>query len=212
MRWPVYNDPLDSEQYHGTIVADASIQSNLPVLHWFIENPRGADAATGARGSFFYLGEFYDNVDANQHGQSSGGFPKKSYDIDFNEDNRFKWAEDEIRVRDINILTNWADKGKFRNTLAYEMYRNAGVPYLFAFPVRIQQNGEFFSTADIVEDSDDRTLERLGLNPDGAVQNVHHIYRANEEKKNRKWEDQSDLKALYQATKLSRRGLDQFRL
>ena len=90
MRWPVYNDPLDSEQYHGTIVADASIQSNLPVLHWFIENPRGADG-NGARGSFFYLGEFYDNVDANVHGQSSSGFPKKSYDVDFNEDNRFKW-------------------------------------------------------------------------------------------------------------------------
>jgi hypothetical protein len=55
MRWPIYNDPLDSERYYGTIVADASIESNLPVLHWFIENPRGADGA-GARGAFFYLG------------------------------------------------------------------------------------------------------------------------------------------------------------
>ena len=136
MRWPLFADPIDSDQYHGTIVADPSLQSNLPVLHWFIESPRGADGATGARGSFFYLGEFYDNVDANIHGQSSQGFPKKSYDLDFNEGNRFRWKEGEGRVRDVNLLSIWADKGKFRNTLAYDMYRESGSPYLFAFPVR----------------------------------------------------------------------------
>ncbi len=52
-----------------------------------------------------------------------------------------------------------------RYPVFYEMYRDAGSPSFFAFPVRVQKNGEFFSIADMVEDADDRTLERLGLNP-----------------------------------------------
>ena len=119
------------------------------------------------RGSIFYLDQFYDNVNADDHGQSTRNFPKKSYDLDFNQGNRFEWQDGERRVRDINLITNWGDKAKFRHVLAYEMYRNAGSPSLFAFPVRVQKNGEFFSVADMIEDADDRTLERLGLNPEG---------------------------------------------
>ncbi len=188
MQWPLFADPFDSERYYGTIVDDPSIQSTMTVLHWFIENPRAAEAATGGRGAFFYLGEFYDNVPADIHGQSSSGFPKKSYDIDFNAGHRFKWKEGEARVRDINLLGNWADKGKFRNAIPYDMHRDAGAPYLFAFPVRLEQNGEFFSIADIVEDADDRTLERLGLNPDGSLYKMYSTFTRSvtaEEKKSR---------------------------
>ena len=35
----------------------------------------------------------------------------------------------------------------------------------FAFPVRIQRNGQFFSVAEVVEDGDDRWLERVGRDP-----------------------------------------------
>ena len=211
-RWPLFAYAEDSDEYLGTMVSDPMVTSNLTVLHWFIDDSsfRSAASARGGRGSFFYLNEFYDNVNADDHGQSTRNFPKKSYDLDFNQGNRFLWQDGQQRVRDINLLTNWGDKAKFRHALAYEMYDKAGSPAFFAFPVRVQKNGEFFSIADMVEDADDRTLERLGLNPDGALYKMYDGLTTSSqgawEKKSRQWEDKSDLAALQEATRL--RGED----
>ena len=115
----------------------------LPVLHWFTSNAAGAGTATGSRGSVYYEGEFYDNVLFTLHGQSSSGFPKKSYNIDFNRTQRFRWSTNAPRVADIDLLTNWADKSKVRHVLGYEVMRQAGVAAHFAYTVRVQQNGKF---------------------------------------------------------------------
>jgi hypothetical protein len=197
-RLPPYPDPLDSEQYYGTMVGDPTVVSNLPVFHWFVENLTAAGTWAGTRCSLFFGGEFYDNIRFDLHGQSTAGFPKKSYDVDFNSDHRFKLSADYKRMKDINLLTNWADKSKLRNTLAYETFRDAGTGYHLAFPVRIQKNGAFFSVADFVEDADDRWLERLGLDPEGALYKQYDgLYDAAKgEKKTRKSEDHSDLAAL----------------
>ena len=184
----------------GTIPA---IESNLTVLEWFIQNPSAANNTTGTRGALYYLGQFYDNVHFNRHGQSTGGFVKKSYNIDFNKTQRFQWTldPDVPRVADIDLLTNWADKSKVRHPLAYEIMREAGVPAHFAFTVRVEQNGSFFSVADFVEDGDDRYLERAGLNPEGALykaysSNLTGSANSGFEKKNRRFEDNSDLQEL----------------
>ena len=44
-RWPIFSSATDSEEYLGTVVADPSIQSALPVLHTFIQNQSAADTA-----------------------------------------------------------------------------------------------------------------------------------------------------------------------
>ena len=146
----------------------------------------------------YFLGEFYDNILTDLHGQSTSGFPKKSYDFDFNAGARFRWKAGEKRIKDLNLLTNWADKSKARNTLAYEVLRDAGAPYHFAFAVRVQQNGAFFSTADMVEDGDDRMLERNGLDPDGAFYKIYNSLDSTSgaSKKTRKGEGTADLQAL----------------
>ncbi len=197
-RAPPFDDPLDSEQYFGTIVEDPTVVSNLPVLHWFVEDPAAAATWTGTRCSVFFAGEFYDNVRFDLHGQSTSGFPKKSYDVDFPSDHRFRLSTDYKRMKDINLLTNYADKSKVRNTLAYETFRDAGTGYHLAFPVRVQRNGAFYSVHDFVEDGDDRWLERLGLDPEGALYKQYDgLYdAANGEKKTRKYEDYSDLAAF----------------
>ena len=216
MRWPLFVHETDSEQYLGTMVTDPSIQSQIPVLHWFIDdtNFRRAGTAIGGRGSLFYLDQFYDNIRADDHGQTTRSFPKKSYDLDFNQDRRFRWKDGERRVGDINLITNWGDKAKFRHALAYDMYRDAGSPAFFAFPVRVQKNGVFFSTADLIEDADARTLERLGLNPDGALYKMYDGLNSSShsawEKKTRRWEDKSDLSELQQATLLEGNAWVQF--
>ena len=71
---------------------------------------------------------FYDNCYVNIHGQSSRGFPKKSYDIDFNPGHNFRWKQGEPKADDINLLTTYPDKAHMRNYLAYETYHDAGDP------------------------------------------------------------------------------------
>jgi len=196
-RAPLYTDFNDSDEYFGTI-ADAPLvaTSNLPVLHWFVENYSAANTRGGTRASYYYLGRFYDNIQVDLHGQTTSGFSKKSYDIDFNKGNRFKWKDEEGEVKDINLLTNWADKTKMRNTFAYEMFRNAGAAHHFAFPVRVQQNGVFFSIADMVEDGDDRFLERIGLDGDGALYKMYNKLTGPGSKKTRLYEGTADIQTL----------------
>jgi len=198
-QFPLFADPLDSPQYFGTVALDTSIVSRLPVVHWFVESPSAANNRTGTRACLWYLDRFYDNIHVNRHGQSTGTFPKKSYNLDFNRGNRFVFREGEDPVKDVDFLTNWADKSKCRNTLAYEFYEHAGSPCHFAFPIRVQQNAAFFSVADMVEDGDDRYTDRVGLDPDGALYKMYNrcdSWTSGVEKKTRKEEDNSDLQAL----------------
>ena len=170
---PAYRARLDSHQYFGTVARDSGIRSSLSVLHWFTRNVSAAGSSGGSRGAVYYNGEFYDNVLFRRHGQSSAGFPKKSYNIDFNRTQRFRWNANAPRVADIDLLTNWADKSKVRHVLAYEVMREAGVAAHFAYTVRVQHNGDFFSTADLVEDADETYLKRAGLNRAGALYKVY---------------------------------------
>ncbi len=212
-RFPRFEAPTDSEEYFGTVIADPSVSSNLPVLHWFARNRNQAFTRSGTQGSLFYDGEFYDNVRFDLHGQSSGGFPttKKSIDVDFPRDHRFRWQEDIPRMKDFNLLTNFADKSKLRNTLAYEQRALIGDGYHLAEPVRVQHNGEFFAVYDFVEDGDDRWLERLGLDSEGALYKMYNrLDRAQGEKKTRKDESLTDLAELVDGLNLSGEALETF--
>ena len=195
---PPYADPNDSDRYYGTIANSGITTSNLSILHWFVESPSAANTRGGTRSSFYYLGRFYDNIQTDLHGQTTSVFAKKSYDIDFNKGNRFTWKDGANKAKDVNLLTNWADKTKMRNTMAYEVFRDAGAAHHYAFPVRVQQNAVFFSVADMVEDGDDRYLERIGFDPEGALYKMYNSLNGTSgtSKKTRQDEDKSDLQAL----------------
>lgn len=216
---PPFRAPLDSPQYFGTVAHDDRIQTALPVLHWFTSSPSAAGTATGSRGAVYFDGEFYDNVLFTLHGQSSAGFPKKSYNLDFNRPQRFRWSREAPRVADIDLLSNWADKSKARHVLAYEVMRLSGVAAHFAFTVRVQQNGNFYSTADLVEDADEIYLERAGLNPNGALYKVYdnllnkaagNTGTSGVEKKTRRSENNSDLQALINGLALTGAALEKY--
>ncbi|MCH2332225.1 MAG: lamin tail domain-containing protein, partial [Roseibacillus sp.] len=61
-RSPAFPDPIESAQYHGTVVDDPSITSSLPVLHWFVQNPSASDTRAGTQASLYFAGQFYDNI------------------------------------------------------------------------------------------------------------------------------------------------------
>jgi hypothetical protein len=208
-RSPAFLDPLNSPQYDGTVVTDLSLNSPLPVLHWFVENPGAANSDAGTRCSFFWDGQFYDNVGIYLHGQSSRGFPKKSYNIDFNPGHNFKWAPGEPRADDLNLLTTYPDKAQMRNILAHGTYRDADCPCHWVFPVRVQQNGAFWGTAHAMENGDEDWLIRMGLNAEGALYKMYNSFTSpadatnGAEKKTRRYEDNADLLALYNGVSLS---------
>jgi len=215
-RFPAHIDLLNSPKYCGTVVDDPSLTNPLPVLHWFIENPQAANTDVGTRCSLYYDGQFYDNVLINIHGQSSRGFPKKSYDIDFHPGHNFKWAEGQPRADDINLMTTYPDKAQMRNILAYETYRDAGCAYHWVFPVRVQQNGAFWGTAHVMENGDEDWLIRMGLNPEGALYKMYNRFNSpshannGAEKKTRKYEDNSDLSELFEGLSLSGAARQQY--
>jgi len=198
-RLPAYLDASDMPRYFGTVAVNATTAtSQLPVLEWFVQGAAASGPAMSAqRACCYYLTNFYDNIGISGHGQSSTGFPKHSYDFDFTGEKRFLWRDGERRVKDINLISDYADKTKTRNTLSHWVGQQAGTPYHFAFPVRVQLNGSFYGLMDMVEDGDDRMLERNGLNPEGALYKIYNTDNVTaSEKKTRKEEGFDDLRAL----------------
>lgn len=206
---PLYHDAKDSAQYFGTVakgtkglIAGSEVipapleNSRLPIFHMFIERPTAAESASGTRCSIFYLNEFYDNVRADLHGQSTSGFPKKKpLNFDSNVHQRFKFKEGFARIKDMDLLTNYADKSKVRNHMAWDMYGRSGVPAHTSFPVRVQLNGAFHGTWDLLNDPDEEFLKEEGLNPEGALYKMYDNLTATSqgEKKTRTWEPKTDL-------------------
>lgn len=217
-RSPAFRDRDNSPEFFGTVVKDPSVVSEAPVFEWFIRPDRYTRLLSfqTVRGGVYYLGEFYDNVEFTIHGQSTAFFAKKSFNIDFNSGRGFRWKGQERRVKDIDLIANWGDKSKSRLPLAFEVMRDAGVPTHFAFSVRVQQNGEFFSVADLVEDADDRCLERAGLNPDGVLYKAYDNLLRPEDlggddgmtKKTRKDEPNDDLHAFVAG--INQEGVDRW--
>ncbi|MGC8742605.1 MAG: lamin tail domain-containing protein [Verrucomicrobiia bacterium] len=197
-RWPVFAVTNDSEEYLGTIIADPSINSLLPVMHLFVENVSAAETRAGTRCSLYYLGEFYDNIFIHLRGQSSSGWVKKGFNLDFNRDHRFKYSTNGMRVKDIRIMSNYGDKSRMRNTLFYDFAARVGCDGHFAFPIRVQRNAQFHGVFDLMEDSDDLMLSRLGRDPNGALYKMYNNMSSvsGNEKKTRKWEGTADLQSL----------------
>jgi hypothetical protein len=200
-RLPTFENPLGSPEYFGTIVYVPET-NNLPVLHWFIQNPTGPNTAAGGRvaSSIFFKGQFRDNVRAFLHGQSSSGFNtlKKSYNFDLNPGENLEVWEDAPDVDDFNLLTTYADKSHMRNMINYQTYIDAGMPAHRTFAVRVQQNGTFFAVYNFGENGDANYLQRIGFDENGAF---YKMYNSAEnttgvEKKTRKNETNADLQAL----------------
>jgi hypothetical protein len=207
-RGPSYLDALDSPQYYGTVISVPSITTDLPVIHWFVQDPNAAATDAGTRTSLYIDGTFYDNVQVDLHGQSTTQpqFLKKSFNFDANSGLKFEFDGALGEVSDFNLLTNFTDKTYYRNTMAYELYTAAGGPGLLAYSTVVYRNGAYYGMYDLVEEAQSEYLERVGLDPDGALYKMGNGFNSTTfevEKKTRKTEDSSDLQALIDSAWLS---------
>lgn len=199
-RWPLFTDPLNSPEYLGTVVANPGVSSQLPILQWFVADTAAANTVSGTRCSVFFLDEFYDNVFVRIRGNTSLGWPKHHYKFDFNSGNHFRFDPNQGRVEEFNLNSTYSDKAYIRQVLSAETYRDTGGAYGIAFPMRVQQNGAFFSVAVFVEQPDEDYLERNGLDPYGALYKMadYNVMTSvsGAEKKTRLYENTSDLQAF----------------
>lgn len=200
-RFPLFEVSNDSEEYFGTVYHNSefdTLNPDLVMFQTFFENPNAKNNDSGTLGSLYYNGEFYDNVRFDLHGQSSRGFPKKALDVNLPEDHRFRLNDSEPTFKKFNLLSNYADKSKLRNSLSWQTRRLTGVPSATAFPVLVYENGEFFQLADFVEDADDRFLERNGLDTNNPVYKIYNTFGSvgNAEKKTAREEGSDDLAAF----------------
>ena len=205
-RAPLFLEPLDSPEHYGVAIADPGAQNQLPVIHWFVQNPGSANNTSGTRCSVWYLGQLYDNVHVRIRGGSSTAWPKKSYKFDFNNGDHFRFDPAIGRVEEINLNTTYGDKAFVRQPLSYETYADAGAPGCISFPIRVEQNGAFFSVAACVEQVDEQFLERFDYDPEGALYKMFNEVTSsnwNVEKKTRLWEGNGDLAALVSGVQLS---------
>ncbi|MCH2111435.1 MAG: CotH kinase family protein [Planctomycetes bacterium] len=212
-RLPLYLDAMNSPEFFGTVVDEASISSAIPVYHWYTESPNAANQTSGTRSSLMVGEEFYDNIFTRKRGGSSASWPKKSYKFDFNTGDRFRFDETEGRVEEFNLNQTWSDKAYFRRVLCWEVYQAAGLVSSLSFPIRLQQNGAFHSLTTFVEQPDADLLSRNDLDEEGALYKMYNTLNsayAGVEKKTRKHEGNSDLQNLVTGCRLNGTALDNY--
>ncbi len=200
--FPAFATEAD-EEFTGTIFVEEPIDTKINVFHWFPEEARKAETASGTRGSVYYNGEFYDNVFTRLRGGTARSWPKKSYKVEFSEDHHFKFDPDLPRVDEFNLNATYTDKSYARAILTTELHQAAGSPSPITFPLRVHQNGKFYSVALFVEQPDRDFLRRTGLDPDGSYYkaNPGSFYKGTGsfEKKTRREETKDDVNEFISA-------------
>jgi len=204
---------IQSPEYFGTVVADPSIHTALPVFQYFVENTGAAGRRSGTRASVFYDGEFYDNVFVRLR----GGYTTHGRKFEFNDGHHFRFDPGLPLVDEINLNEQGGDPTYIRQVLGWETYVNAGQPGCLSFPMHVRRNGSYHAIRIFIEQPDRDLLRRNNLDPDGALYKMYDdlqdgridgegIHR----KKTRLDEDSSDLLALAGGIDTRNSNRDQF--
>ena len=214
-RAPMFANEDTTAEYFGTMIPDPSIDTQLPVLHRFVEQPSRSNTTRGTRASVFYDGEFYDNIFLRSRGGTAQSWPKKAFKFEFNDDHHFRFRADMPRVDEINVNTTYTDKSYLRAMLTSELQNDAGTPSPETFHLRMHENGEFFSVALFVEQPDADFLRRHGYDTDGSYYkagpgSTYVRSTGSFEKKTRDYEDKTDLEEFIAGLHLEGDDLEHF--
>lgn len=201
-RSPLFPYSDDSPQYYGTVVQNPAIDTSLPALFWFAENPGQTLTRSGGRASVFFDGQFYDNIFVRERGGATTRYAQKFV---FNRGFRFRFSPEHEPVREFNLNTNGSDPTHLRQPLAFETIRNTGSPGSLAFLMLSVLNGRADRVGIYVEQVDEEFLERNGLDPLGALYKfvqrssiapVFSDINSGIEKKTRRYEGTEDIAAV----------------
>ena len=170
-RWPLFDNPLDSDEYLGTVVSNPAITSKLPIFEMFVapDQLAGIDTETGGRASFFYNGVLYDNIYAELRGNSSAGLLKKSHRVEFNHDHPLVHSPDYPPVIKTSLVADYHDPAYMRQQFSFKLLNAVGVPAPYFYPVHVRLNGDFYQLAMHNDVIGMEQVQRLGYSGDGAL-------------------------------------------
>lgn len=165
-RWPPFVEPGKAPEYQGTVVADPSFSSRLPIWEWYAADPGLGRTRSGTRGAVLFDGRLYDNVFIRARGGATSGGSQK---FDFNPGDHLVVNETIGAVEEANLNTPGSDPSWLRLPLAFEAFRLAGAAASESFHVRMRVNGQSDRVGLFVEQVDERFLRRRGFDEQGAL-------------------------------------------
>ena len=113
--------------------------------------------------SFEFNNNHWDNVRIRLRGESSRLYPKKSFKVNFDADERF-FGRDKI-----NLISEYMDSSFCREFLAYDFYRRAGLPASRTCFARLYVNDRYMGLYLDVEQLDEHFLRMTNLSNDASI-------------------------------------------
>ena len=135
-------------------------------FEYIIENPEENIYIDCA---FEYDGETWPDARIRLRGDASRYYPKKSYKVNFDNDNLF-FERDKV-----NLLSEWTDPSFSREFLAYDLYQRAGLYASLTWFAKFYVNGDYMGLYLDVEQVDEFFLMRTEILNDAS------IYKASED-------------------------------
>ncbi len=120
--------------------------------------------------SFEFNGDVWEDVRIRIRGESGRAYPKKSFKLNFNRNNRFQNRDK------VNLVSEWTDHSFAREFLSYDMFRRAGLPASNAGYVQLFINDDNFGLYLDVEQVDEHLLSGYD-----EIDNQASIYKADDE-------------------------------
>jgi parallel beta-helix repeat protein len=113
--------------------------------------------------SFEYNGFIWPDARIRLRGEDSRAYPKKSFKINFDADNRFGNRDK------INLISCWTDASFIREHLSYDLYRRAGLFASETWYARFFVNGVYMGLYLDVEQVDEHFLGYTDLPDDASI-------------------------------------------
>ncbi|MDH4352455.1 MAG: lamin tail domain-containing protein [Actinomycetota bacterium] len=148
----------DSINYHGVVVENPGVVTQLPVLEWFMSDAVYNDILANHRFDNFkgeavisYDGQVFDNARMRIRGQSSRTAAKVNWKIELP-----PGYEIDMRPNMPYLLDEFALQSDLdpRPVIAWDTVGDAGARRLGIFNLRSQRNGEFWSVGQAMETMD----------------------------------------------------------
>jgi len=179
--WPG-NDKEGAEYYGVALLNGFSIDSKLPVLHWYTPDSWKMTTDAGARVSLYFEGLFYDNVFCRRRGsgraeavigttEAAKDWAKHKFKFDFS-GREFRYDQSQRRVEEINLQSYYQEPGEetyMRENLAFHIFNAVGVPAPLMKYIHVRVNNEFYGLFSFVEQVDSTFLKRNALDSDGPL-------------------------------------------
>lgn len=166
---PYQDDPVPQKALYVRNWAPAS---SLPVVHLImtstdralLEGPGQNLKDTYRRASVLCDGEVYDGAGVRYRGNVVRNYPKISYKLRFQRGQRFKG-----QAGSLNLNSSYGDKSFIRETLGYDLFRQAGLPAAENGHARLALNNNDYGLFVSVEQIDGDFLARIGYDDDANL-------------------------------------------